>query len=217
MAELTQRSEPVRSLLVIRDMSAVVKSDYHLRDIWQGPGLLSLARVPLAGAFVVVVEQPWTAFGVLCAAALTDVLDGWWARRSGRESAMGAAVDPITDKIFVIAVAVALLVTNRLTLLALALLSIREVAELPLLAWRLPHRRVRCAIASAPHAERAGKLATVLQFLSVTLALFRSPYTLVAAGATGGAGVVAAVAYWRRELRLAREPMGELLASPQLR
>ena len=48
-------------------------------------------------------------FAVLGAAAVTDVLDGHLARRSGATSGVGSWLDPICDKLFVGAVLVALL------------------------------------------------------------------------------------------------------------
>ena len=52
---------------------------------------------------------------VWIAAGATDVLDGWWARRFGQTSPMGAVVDGATDKIFVLGVVITLAVTHRLT------------------------------------------------------------------------------------------------------
>jgi cardiolipin synthase (CMP-forming) len=43
------------------------------------------------------------AFALFVAAALTDFFDGWLARRWGATSAWGAALDPIADKIAVLA------------------------------------------------------------------------------------------------------------------
>lgn len=67
------------------------------------PNLLSLARIPLAGAlFACVVYQYWLAGLVLfVAACVTDWLDGWWARRYGPLTLIGRNLDPLADKILV--------------------------------------------------------------------------------------------------------------------
>jgi CDP-diacylglycerol--glycerol-3-phosphate 3-phosphatidyltransferase len=42
----------------------------------------------------------WLAFVLFVAAALTDALDGWAARRLGCESNVGVFLDPLADKVF---------------------------------------------------------------------------------------------------------------------
>jgi cardiolipin synthase (CMP-forming) len=39
----------------------------------------------------------------LTVALATDWFDGWLARRSGRSSAMGSLLDPVADKILILA------------------------------------------------------------------------------------------------------------------
>ena len=62
--------------------------------------LVSFARLPLAFAFA---YYPGVGFriAVLAAAAGTDLLDGWLARRLG-PSRLGAWMDPVADKIFML-------------------------------------------------------------------------------------------------------------------
>jgi phosphatidylglycerophosphate synthase len=92
---------------------------YHGRDLVRAPGLLSLSRIPLAFVFPFVVGRPWLAFAVLLGAGLTDVLDGWYARRFHQVTATGSVIDPITDKIFVMTVAVTLVVLSEVGATAL--------------------------------------------------------------------------------------------------
>ncbi|MFN8187362.1 MAG: CDP-diacylglycerol--glycerol-3-phosphate 3-phosphatidyltransferase [Gaiellales bacterium] len=49
------------------------------------------------------------ATALFAVAALTDQLDGWLARRSGRSTDLGRILDPIADKILVMAALVALI------------------------------------------------------------------------------------------------------------
>jgi CDP-diacylglycerol--glycerol-3-phosphate 3-phosphatidyltransferase/cardiolipin synthase len=67
---------------------------YRARDLVRVPGLLTLMRVPLAAAFPFVLGRPLVALGVLAAAGLSDVLDGWYARRFGQVTPTGTALDP---------------------------------------------------------------------------------------------------------------------------
>lgn len=174
---------------------------YHARDVVRVPGLLSLARVPLAAVFPLAVEHPPIALAVLASAGLTDVLDGWYARRYGEVSATGSVLDPITDKLFVTTVAVTLVVSGHLSPLAVVLLSTREIGELPLVLWLAFSRAARRARAEQPSSNVMGKLATTLQFVSIAAALFRSAHVEACVGATAAMGVLAALSYWLRATR----------------
>src|SRR5262245_44905356 len=46
---------------------------------------------------------------VFCVAMATDWLDGWWARRVGDTSNLGGLLDPIADKVLVLAALVMLI------------------------------------------------------------------------------------------------------------
>ena len=71
--------------------------------------VLTLARFPLVVAFfagaIIYGDHPhlWLfalTFACLVAAAVTDLFDGYFARRFGVETAFGAHVDPLMDKFF---------------------------------------------------------------------------------------------------------------------
>jgi CDP-diacylglycerol--glycerol-3-phosphate 3-phosphatidyltransferase len=127
-------------------------------------GLIALGDAPLA-------------LLVFAGAAATDALDGPLARRRGA-TAVGAALDPLADKILVVG-----------TLAALALRGIAPAwAVLLILARELVAIEVR---ARAPHALAAsadGKAKTVLQVAAV--ALFLATAAWPAAGLTTVANAV---------------------------
>jgi cardiolipin synthase (CMP-forming) len=172
---------------------------YQLRDLLGVPGLLSLARVPLAVLFFFIAGDRWWALGVIALAGLTDLLDGWWARRFHQTSSIGAVVDGATDKVFVLGVVIALTVTHRMAPWQAALLGAREVGEV-ILAGVVLLRRDAPARHHEQRADALGKLTTGLQFATVALALWRSPATGCFAVATGALGAIAALHYARRSL-----------------
>lgn len=174
---------------------------YRARDLLLPPGLISLARVPLAAAFPFVAERPVASFAVLAAAGVSDLLDGWWARRFGQETPTGAVLDGVTDKLFALTVALTLLADGHLGVAGLLLLGARDLGEIPLAAWTARTRRGGAAAASLVHANVAGKIATVLQFAAVAMVLLHAPYSDAAIAAAGVAGTLAALSYWRRALR----------------
>src|SRR5262245_49208264 len=108
---------------------------YDARELVSPPGLLSLVRAPLAVAFPFALHEPRLAFAVLGAAAVSDVLDGFTARRLGRVTPTGAILDPLMDKVFVTTVIVTLIVGSQASLRVALLLSVREIIELPLAIW----------------------------------------------------------------------------------
>jgi cardiolipin synthase (CMP-forming) len=169
-----------------------------LRELLLPPALLSWLRLPLAACFPFVMDRPVAAIGVLLAAGVSDVLDGWVARRYGLATATGAALDPIADKLFVFTVIIALMIDDRLSLTQLLLLGTRELGELPLVIWYAVSHRARSARSESPKANFGGKLATGLQFVSIAWALVGQPglNLLIALAAISGA--LAAVSYWRR-------------------
>lgn len=66
----------------------------------------ALAVVPVAWA--IAADQRPLALAIFAAAALTDALDGWVARRSRTASAHGILLDPLADKVLTVGVLVAL-------------------------------------------------------------------------------------------------------------
>jgi len=80
---------------------------------WKLPNQLTVGRIALSGGFFVLLgafEQgtrtgPWllnAAFVLYIVAGITDVLDGWVARRFNLTSAFGRIVDPFVDKVLVV-------------------------------------------------------------------------------------------------------------------
>ena len=171
---------------------------YHARDLVRVPGLITLCRLPLSVVFPFAASRPAAALGVLAAAAATDVLDGWAARRLRQETSAGSVLDGVMDKVFVGVVLVTLVVTGALAPLDVAILGTREIGEIVLLAVVVLRRRRRLGEHRA--ASALGKLATVLQFATVALAIGRAPGLRIAVLVTGASGALAALAYARREL-----------------
>ncbi len=80
------------------------------------PNKLTIARIGMTGLFVAAMLLPaeglirthfplgkTLALGLFILASLTDWLDGWLARRHGLETTFGALMDPLADKVLVVA------------------------------------------------------------------------------------------------------------------
>ncbi len=183
---------------------------YRFADLALLPNVLSALRLPLAVLFPFVVEDVHAALAVLLAAAITDVLDGFLARRSGQVTAVGAVVDPVADKVFATTVVITLLFHRKMPTWALPALLSREILEAPLLLWVLFSRKFRGARKAAASANIPGKLATTVQFIAVLTAIAVPDLVEATLVAAAVAGVLAGVSYWVRELERAKrlEPDG---------
>ncbi len=78
------------------------------------PNLLSLSRVPLAAVLCWAITAEWWLVGLVtfAIAAFTDWLDGWWARKFNQLTAVGRALDPLTDKVLIASAFIFLIPTN---------------------------------------------------------------------------------------------------------
>ena len=101
----------------------------------QLPNALTILRFAAIPAFVVLLlaerrGPSWLAGVVFGAAAITDQLDGWLARRWRVESAFGKVADPLADRLMIDVAVVMLVALDRLPWVALVIL-LRDV----LLLW----------------------------------------------------------------------------------
>lgn len=106
------------------------------------PNLLSAVRllgVPLFLWLVLVPEADLLALLVLVASGITDYLDGYLARRLGQVSKVGALLDPIADRLYILAVVVGLALRDIIPWWLAVLLPLRDV----LLFCLVPFLRTR--------------------------------------------------------------------------
>jgi len=96
------------------------------------PDQLTILRV--AAVPVVVLLYAWNfpnhaywATTIFVVAMATDQIDGWLARRSGTSSALGKLLDPVADKVLVLAVLVMLVGEGVAPAWMVALIVVREI------------------------------------------------------------------------------------------
>ena len=107
---------------------------------------------------------------LFAAAAITDTLDGYLARRLGQTTSLGAFLDPVADKL-IVTVALVLIASRDprlVTVLAAVVIIGREIAVSALREWmaELGHR-TKVAVSSL------GKYKTIAQMVGVSLLLYR--------------------------------------------
>ena len=143
--------------------------------MWNLPNLLTMLRILLIPVFVVVfyVDAPWAPYvaaSVFGAAALTDWLDGYLARRWSQTSPLGAFLDPVADKLMVAVALVVLLQADPRILLALPVMVIigREITVSALREW-MAEVGARATVA----VSMLGKVKTTAQMISIALLILR--------------------------------------------
>ena len=108
-----------------------------------------------------------TATTLFVAAAVTDWIDGWLARKLGQTSAFGAFLDPVADKLLVCAALVILVELHRVhTLVALVIIG-REVTISALREWMA---QIGAQASVAVHS--IGKFKTIAQLVALPMLLF---------------------------------------------
>ena len=151
----------------------------------------------LAGGFVAFGASS-ARVGIIGAAAATDFLDGWLARRVDATSRWGALLDPIADRVFVLTVVTTFMFGGLLSTAAYFVLLARDLATAVgfLVARMIPWLR-----GVEFKARISGKLVTVLQLftLAAVLALPAAVPVLLGAVAVASALSIAdyTLALWR--------------------
>ena len=157
--------------------------------------VVSFSRVPLAIAFAYFPEVG-VRLGVLVAAAATDLLDGWLARRLG-PSRLGAWMDPVADKIFMLTEFAMLALSGALGPFEITGVLLRDVlAPAGYLASVVAHRPFR-----VPPARVGGKAVTVGQTLTLFAWLLDSSFLRPLAWATAAMALYALADYGRLAVR----------------
>ncbi|WP_229401393.1 CDP-diacylglycerol--glycerol-3-phosphate 3-phosphatidyltransferase [Micromonospora okii] len=141
--------------------------------------LLRLVLVPVFAATVVVSAMShagWriAACLVFVLASVTDLVDGWIARRFGLVTPVGKVADPIADKALTGAALLMLSWYDLLPWWVTVVILARELGITALRFWVIRHGVIA--------ASRGGKIKTALQILAITWYLWPMPAALADVG-----------------------------------
>lgn len=138
------------------------------------PNLLTLSRIAFLFVIVALLYVPLRfantlAFVLFIAAALTDWLDGYLARKRGQVSNFGKLMDALADKILMVGVFVALLgIPGMLPWWSIFLVLLIIGREFLITGLRLVAASQGVVLA----AEKGGKVKTVVQIVAAAVFLF---------------------------------------------
>jgi CDP-diacylglycerol---glycerol-3-phosphate 3-phosphatidyltransferase len=149
--------------------------DAKLKSHWNLPNTLTWLRILMIPGVVILFYLPfwWAhpAAGVgFALAGITDTLDGYFARKLGLTSRLGAFLDPVADKLIVAAALVLIVSADPrwfISIMATVIIG-REIAVSALREWMAEigaRGRIKVSI--------LGKYKTIMQITGLSMMLFR--------------------------------------------
>ena len=134
-----------------------------------GPTYLTILRMLLSVVFMVFVLLPFdwakiTALVIFIIAAITDKIDGNWARKKHLVTDLGAFLDPLADKMLVNLAFLALVYLQIIPIWVFAIILVRDFA---VDGMRMMAARSSITIAASFY----GKLKTTVQMIAIIILL----------------------------------------------
>ena len=137
------------------------------------PNFLTLGRIAFVPVFVLVYaftdDYHWLAALLFAAAAITDWLDGYLARRLGQTTPFGTFLDPVADKLIVVTALVLLVGTHAslwLTIPGMIIVG-REIVISALREWMAEmNRRGLVAVSWMARAKTAIQMVAIIILLA---------------------------------------------------
>ncbi len=158
---------PIRQTSEARPLEASVSPQAKIEQSLNLPNILTFSRILLVPVYIVLFYDPTptraiAAAGVFGVAALTDLLDGYLARRRAQITTIGRLLDPIADKLLVLAGLVLLVQFHRIEAwIAIAMIA-REIGVTGI-------RAIGAAEGIIVQAGTLGKYKVVLQIIAIIL------------------------------------------------
>jgi len=142
------------------------------------PNKLTILRIILIPIFVVLFFLPFdglkfAALGVFVLASLTDMLDGYLARKLKQITTLGKFLDPIADKMLVVSALILVCVNFAMNIydsITLAFTIIVSVCTIAIICRELTVNAIRMIVASKGvviAADKMGKVKTVMQIAAL--------------------------------------------------
>jgi CDP-diacylglycerol--glycerol-3-phosphate 3-phosphatidyltransferase len=140
------------------------------------PNLLTMARIVVIPLVLALLDRGgprdcfWAAL-IFSAAAVTDFLDGYFARTRNLVSVLGKFLDPLADKLIVMASLVWMVPMGRIAPWVVVLLLARDISITAL-------RSIAASEGVVIAAGDSGKAKTALQMVGIVLLMLGYPYRM---------------------------------------
>ena len=128
------------------------------------PNTLTISRLLLVFPLIIFLEinKPFPIFILIIIGGLTDYFDGYFARRLNLKTRLGAILDPLSDKIFLLIILLSLCKNNLIPFWSVSLITFRELIISTL----------RNTTADGLPASKLGKYKTFSFFISIIFFFF---------------------------------------------
>ena len=142
-----------------------------MKSIYTAPNILTACRFAIVPVLLVLLQPgggdivALAAFFLFLAGALTDLADGYLARKYGIESVLGKLMDPLADKMLVATPLIMLIPMGRIPAWVSLLIISRELAVTGL-------RGLAAASGIVVSASGLGKVKSVFQYTALCILIF---------------------------------------------
>jgi len=136
------------------------------------PNTLTISRFFLIPVFIAVffTGHELLAFAVYLLAGITDMVDGYIARKYKMITELGIMLDPLADKLMTLTVFISLLIAGKISWLVVGIIIFRDVGMI--LSSVFFHFRGKKTVP----ANFFGKMTTVLFYAAILMITFQLPY-----------------------------------------
>ncbi|MGE5631685.1 MAG: CDP-alcohol phosphatidyltransferase family protein [Caulobacteraceae bacterium] len=168
------------------------------------PNVLTIIRFLLIPAFVYYFFSPMKngvkiSIIIFVAAGLTDILDGFIARRFNLITRLGIVLDPLADKLMLLTVLISITLKNQIPVWVIVIVAAKETLMiLGALTLFNDHDIV------VP-ANRFGKLSTIVFYVAVLAITFELPYSEIFLDAFIVVTIAALVVYFNNYISIKKQ------------
>ena len=140
-------------------------------NVWTVPNVLTIIRLLLIPVFIILFFRGHkiAALCVFCAASLTDMLDGYLARKLNQITDFGKLFDPLADKLMVVTAMVCQGIDGVFPRIAIIIVAVKELVMVLGSVFMLSNNVV-------VYSNYAGKAAQVCFIASLILSFFHGKF-----------------------------------------
>ena len=180
-------------------------------NVWTIPNVLTMIRLLLVPVFVIVyfrtaAEPKYAALAVFAAASLTDMLDGFLARKLNQITDFGKLFDPLVDKLMVLTALVCQALTGVFPWAAVIVVACKELFMVIGGLFLLSRDVVVYSNIFGKAAQVSFILSLILSFFHVPLEAWGTRLDLILLWITVGLAILAMVVYAAEYLRSLKKP-----------
>lgn len=174
------------------------------------PNLLTALRLLLIPVFVYFFFSPYRygveiAVTVFILSGLTDVLDGYIARRYNQITKLGIVLDPLADKLMLITVLISVTISNNIPLWIIVVVVLKEL--LMIFGGISLYNQNHAVIP----ANKFGKISTLLSYIAILSVLFELPFNKIVLYVYVGTSILALVVYLNAFLAIKRQEQFDII------